>query len=277
MAGTLFVVGTPIGNLEDVTLRALRVLKQVDLVAAEDTRRTGLMLRHHDISTRLVSLHEHNERARIPFLLEKLRVGGQIALVTDAGTPAVSDPGALLVAAARADMVRIEPIPGPAAVTAVMSVAGLSDVAFTFLGFPPTRSGDRTRWFQRLVQSDLASVFFEAPHRVRYTLGEIAGVLADRPVLVAREVTKLHEEIVRAPAHEIAASLGPPRGEYTIVVFPPSEVPLKAVSREAVEAAISHWTALGAGSKRDGAKEIASRLGVRARDVYRQMVEREQG
>lgn len=277
MAGTLFVVGTPIGNLEDITLRALRVLKQVDLVAAEDTRRTGVMLRHYDISTRIVSLHEHNERARIPFLLHKLRAGGQVALVTDAGTPGISDPGALLVAAARADTVRIEPIPGPSAVTAVMSVAGLAEVAFTFLGFPPVKSRDRKTWFQRLAGSEIACVFFEAPHRIRHTLAELAATLADRPVLVAREVTKLHEEIVWGRAHEIAANLGTPRGEYTVVVSPPSEVPWEDVSREAVDAQISHWTARGTGSKRDGAKEIANRLGVRSRDVYRQMLDREQG
>lgn len=277
MAGTLFVVGTPIGNLDDITLRALRVLKEVDLVAAEDTRRSAILLRHHGIATRLVSLHEHNERVRIPFLLQTLRAGGRVALITDAGTPGVSDPGALLVAAARADTVRIEPIPGPSAVTAAMSVAGLPDVSFTFLGFPPVKSKDRTLWFQQLIESDTACVFFEAPHRVRQTFVELATSLGDRRVLVARELTKVHEELVWAPAHELPERLGAPRGEYTVVVSAPAAVRPEKVSSETLDAHIAQWATLGTGSKRDGAKEIASRLGVRTRDVYRQMLDREQG
>ena len=152
MAGTLFVVATPIGHLEDITLRALRVLKSVALVAAEDTRRTGNLLRHYDINTPILSLHEHNEEARVPKVLGRLDAGDSVALVTDAGTPGVSDPGARLVAAVRKAGFRVEPIPGASAVVTALSVAGISSDGFVFLGFPPIRSKDRKQWLTSLVE-----------------------------------------------------------------------------------------------------------------------------
>lgn len=173
--GTLFVVGTPIGHLEDITLRALRILKSVQLVAAEDTRRTGNLLRHYNIDTPVLSVHEHNEGARVARLLQRLAAGDSIALVTDAGTPGVSDPGATLVAAVREAGFRVEPIPGPSAVVTAISAAGMKSEGFCFHGFAPIKSKDRKLWFQALVEAsrDRAAVFFEAPHRVRKTLEEL--------------------------------------------------------------------------------------------------------
>ena len=170
--GVLYVVATPIGNLDDITLRALKVLKQVQLVAAEDTRRTGILLRHFGIDTSILSVHEHNERARIERIASQLARGESVALVTDAGTPGISDPGAALVAAIRGAGFRVEPIPGASAVAAAVSASGVSSQGFTFLGFPPIRLKDRKFWFEQLSEASMHRlvVFFEAPHKVRKPL-----------------------------------------------------------------------------------------------------------
>ena len=163
MAGILYVVATPIGNLEDVTLRALRTLREVSLIAAEDTRRTARLLQHYSISTRTTSLHEHNEREKTPQLVERLRAGDSIALVSDAGTPLISDPGQTLVGAARAAGIRVESIPGPSAVMAALSSSGLPTGEFVFLGFPPTRSKDRKKWFESLRDQEPSGGLFRGP------------------------------------------------------------------------------------------------------------------
>ena len=208
MAGTLFVVATPIGHLDDITVRALRVLREVALVAAEDTRRSGNLLRHFGIPTRIVSLHAHNERSRAPQILARLQQGDSVALVSDAGTPGISDPGAELVRLAREHGIRVEAIPGASAVSAAVSVAGLDDTAFVFMGFAPIRSKDRkigSRGCSQFHQT-AAVVCFEAPHRVLRTLGEL-GVLVKRPILVFRELTKLHEETLQGTTDELIAAL----------------------------------------------------------------------
>src|SRR5215472_3818512 len=177
MAGILYVVATPIGNLEDVTLRALRILREVSLIAAEDTRRTAKLLQHYSISTRTTSLHEHNEHEKTQRLVERLRSGESIALVSDAGTPVISDPGQTLVAAARAAGIRVESIPGPSAVMAAIAASGLPAPEFVFLGFPPIRSKDRKHWFAAVRDEARLVVFFEAPHRIEQTLRDLADVL----------------------------------------------------------------------------------------------------
>ena len=164
--GTLFVVATPIGNLEDITVRALRVLREVTLIAAEDTRRTAHLLARHAITTKTTSLHAHNEHKKTTSLVYRLLAGDSIALVSDAGTPTISDPGSELIAAAIAAGVRVEPIPGPSAILAALAASGLSYDSFTFLGFPPTKSKERKAWFDRLVRVGGTVVFFEAPHRI---------------------------------------------------------------------------------------------------------------
>src|SRR6185503_17879675 len=166
-----------IGNLEDVTLRALRILREVSLIAAEDTRRTARLLQHYSISTRTTSLHAHNERAKTPQLVDRLRAGDAIALVSDAGTPLISDPGQTLVAAARAAGIRVESIPGPSAVMAALSSSGLPADEFVFLGFPPTRSKDRKKWLADLAVQSRLAVFFEAPHRIQRTLSDLEALL----------------------------------------------------------------------------------------------------
>ena len=219
MAGILYVVATPIGNLEDVTLRALRVLRDVSLVAAEDTRRTARLLQHYSISTPTTSLHEHNERQKMPGLIARLARGESIALVSDAGTPVVSDPGEALIAAAREAGIRVESIPGPSAVMAAISSAGLPAGEFTFLGFAPNRSNNRKKWLSRLVEEPRLVVFFEAPHRILGTLTELAELIGlDSPVGVARELTKVHEELVVQPISVLLKLFENPVGEFTVLV-----------------------------------------------------------
>ena len=224
--GTLYVVATPIGNLEDITLRALKILRMVELVAAEDTRRTGNLLRHFGIDVPVVSVHEHNEQARVQKIAGRLAKRESVALVTDAGTPGVSDPGSALVAAIRDAGFRIEPIPGASAVAAAISAAGISSEGFTFLGFPPIRSKDRKRWFSALTEAarDRAVVFFEAPHKLRKTLGELSE-LVDRPIFLARELTKIHEELLWASPNDLLMRFENPHGEFTLIVPPGSATP----------------------------------------------------
>ena len=220
-AGTLYVVATPIGNLEDITLRALKVLKSVQLVAAEDTRRTGILLRHFDIKVPIVSVHEHNERGRVEKIAARLAKGESVALVTDAGTPGVSDPGATLVGAIRAAGFRIEPIPGASAVSTAISAAGINSEGFTFLGFPPIRGKDRKKWFGALAEAikHRAVVFFEAPHKVRKTLEELVYWL-NTLFLWRVSSLKLHEELTWGSPSDLIAKFDNPHGEFTVIIPP---------------------------------------------------------
>ena len=218
MPGTLFVVATPIGNLEDITVRALRVLREVAVIAAEDTRRTAHLLARHAIATPTTSLHEHNEAGKSNALVARLQRGDSIALVSDAGTPTVSDPGGRLIRAAIDAGLRVEPVPGPSAVLAALAASGLPTDSFLFLGFPPTRSKDRKLWFERVKTVRGTIVFFEAPHRIQDTLHEFQREVGNCEVVVGRELTKIHEELVRGPIAEVSKSVGEGRGEFTIVV-----------------------------------------------------------
>ena len=218
MPGTLYVVATPIGNLEDVTLRALRVLREVTLIAAEDTRRTARLLQHYSISTRTTSLHEHNERTKTAALISRLTSGESIALVSDAGTPLISDPGAHLVAEAHRAGVPVEPIPGPNAAIAALSASGLADDSFLFAGFPPSRSKARQEWLANLAAERRTLIFYEAPHRIRLTLQDMLHAFGDRAVALARELTKLHGQLVIRPISEHLRDPVNERGEYTVIV-----------------------------------------------------------
>ena len=220
MAGSLYVVSTPIGNLDDMTVRALNTLKSVGLVAAEDTRRTGLLLRHFGINTPTTSLHEHNETEKVPALLRKLSDGVDIALVSDAGTPLVCDPGQRLISAAVQQGINVVPIPGASAVLAALAASGYPADEFVFAGFAPSRSKDRKLWLERLSRDPRAIVFFETPHRIIKTLSDVADILGDRPISIARELTKLHEEIVRTTARQAREVEIAERGEFTIVLAP---------------------------------------------------------
>jgi 16S rRNA (cytidine1402-2'-O)-methyltransferase len=217
MPGTLFVVATPIGNLEDISARALRVLGEVGLIAAEDTRRTRHLLSRYGITTPTTSFHQHNEGAKAAALVDRLKAGESVALVTDAGTPTLSDPGAHLVATALENGLRVEPIPGPSAALAALSVCGFPTGTFTFLGFPPTRSKARSNWFQELKAAARPVVFFEAPHRIRSTLEELQQTVGDIRVAVGRELTKAHEELVVGPISSVLRRLVREQGEFTVV------------------------------------------------------------
>jgi 16S rRNA (cytidine1402-2'-O)-methyltransferase len=218
MPGTLFVVATPIGNLEDITGRALRVLREVAVIAAEDTRRTAHLLAHYAITTPSTSLHEHNEARKSAALIERLRRGDDIALVSDAGTPTVSDPGERLIAEAITAGIRVEPIPGPSAALAALAASGLPSDTFLFLGFPPTRSKDRKKWLDEVRSAARTVVFFEAPHRIQKTLEDLQQAIGDRTVAIGRELTKIHEELVRGPISTVLARLTSLKGEFTVVV-----------------------------------------------------------
>ena len=271
-AGTLYVVATPIGNLEDITLRALKVLKSVQLVAAEDTRRTGILLRHFDIKVPIVSVREHNERGRVEKIATRLAKGESVALVTDAGTPGVSDPGATLVGAIRGAGFRIEPIPGASAVSTAISVAGINSEGFTFLGFPPIRGKDRKKWFGAVAEAikHRAVVFFEAPHKLRKTLEDL-GLLVDGPIFVARELTKLHEELTWGRPSDLITRFDNPQGEFTLII-PPRPGALDTVQEHPdseVANVVGHITETQhTKSLREAARLAGEQLGMSARDVY---------
>jgi 16S rRNA (cytidine1402-2'-O)-methyltransferase len=268
MAGTLFVVATPIGNLEDITFRAVRVLREVAVVAAEDTRRSGQLLRHFGIDTRLISLHSHNEGLKTAGLVDRLRRGESVALVSDAGTPAVSDPGAELVSAAVAAGIRVEPVPGPSAVMAALSASGLGDIGFTFLGFPPVRGKDRNEWFERLGRAvtDAPAVFFEAPHRVRATLEHLGNLLFDQ-IIVFRELTKLHESVYRGTIPQVLEQLTVVAGEFTVVV-PRRSVPVGPRERPSDAEVIEIFGQITDKKGREAARQVAAAVGLSANEVY---------
>lgn len=271
MSGTLYVVATPIGNLEDVTFRALRVLREVSVIAAEDTRRTARLLQHYSISTRTTSLHEHNERDRTPGLLARLEAGESIALVSDAGTPVVSDPGTYLVASAHAAGIRVEPIPGPSAVMAAVSVSGLDCKEFIFVGFPPNRSYARKKWLQAIASERRTLVMYEAPHRIRQTLADMLALLGDRLISVGRELTKVHEElVVRHISGHLEAGVNP-IGEFTLVVAPLARTAMDALAVPAdADMAIefgdlTNKSGLG---RREALRELGRKYGRSTRQIY---------
>ena len=220
MPGTLYLVSTPIGNLEDLTFRAHRILQEVSVIAAEDTRHTQKLCRHYKIHTPLTSYHDFNKEEKTPVLLERLKEENSIALVSDAGTPLISDPGYYLVTRAIAVDVPIVPVPGPSSVIAALSVAGLPTDAFTFIGFLPKKSGARTRLLQSLQEDSKTIILFETPHRIKATLVTLKEVFGDRRIAIGRELTKAHEEIIRGTPQEILLST-PSRvfkGEMTVVI-----------------------------------------------------------
>ena len=268
--GTLFVVATPIGNLEDVTLRALRILREVSVIAAEDTRRTSRLLQHYSISTPTISLHEHNERGKTPSLVERLTRGESVALVSDAGTPVVSDPGAQLVAAAHAAGVRVEPIPGPSALLAAISSSGFGGDGFLFLGFPPSRAQQRRKWLSAVAGETRPLVLYEAPHRIRDTLEDLKAILGDRTVAMGRELTKAHEELVVRPISYMLDHMRDPKGEYTVVIAPAEggDVTRTAPSVDSLWEEFGRLTDIGTLSRRDIVRQLADKYGLSQREVY---------
>lgn len=275
----LYVVATPLGNLEDVTLRALRILREVDLVAAEDTRRTRTLLVHHGIRARLVSYHDAVERARAPRLVAELRAGRRIALVSDAGTPGIADPGHHLVREALAAGVPVVPVPGASALTALVSVAGVPCERFTFEGFAPRRPPERRARLAALAGETRAVIFFEVGRRLSAFLEDaVAAFGPQRAVVVGRELTKLHEEFLRGPLGAVADAVrarAPLPGEATVLIAG-GDAGSGTLSPEALDEAIRTGRAAGKGL-RDLSAEIAGAFGVPRREVYRRALEIEHG
>ncbi len=271
MPGILHVVATPIGNLEDLTFRALRVLREVAVIAAEDTRRTARLLQHYSISTPTTSLHQHNERTRVPQLLARLGAGDSVALVADAGTPLISDPGVLIVSAAHAAGIRVEPVPGASAAMAAVSASGLVTREILLLGFPPARSLARKKWLERLADERRLLVLFEAPHRVRDTLADMREKLGDRLVAVGRELTKVHEELVVRPISAHIEALTDPRGEFTLVVSPPADTPLEQTAvpdPDLLRVEFGRLTNNDGDSRRDLVRKLAVKYKIAAKTMY---------
>jgi 16S rRNA (cytidine1402-2'-O)-methyltransferase len=269
----LYVVATPIGNLADITLRAIRVLGDVDVIAAEDTRTTRKLLAHHGIRTPLVSYHEHNEAVRTPELLQRMADGDTIALVSEAGTPSISDPGYRLVREAIAAGMAVEPVPGPSAILAAIVVSGLPSDSFVFEGFLPRRRAERRRRLELLAGEARTLVFFEAPHRLDHALTDLLEILGDRRVALCRELTKLHEEIRRGSLSELVAALQrrPVKGEIVLVVEGAKgdgAVDLEGAADEALDR-------VGRGeSVREAVREVAEERGVPRRALYDRVLQR---
>lgn len=274
-AGRLYVVATPIGNLADITLRALRVLGEVQIVAAEDTRTTRKLLSNHGINTPLVSYHEHNENVRTPELLERMKNGESVAIVSEAGTPSISDPGYRLVREAIGAGIVVEPVPGASAVLAAVVVSGLPSDSFVFEGFLPRRSGERRRRLEELKAERRTLVFFEAPHRVDRSLADMADVLGDRDVALCRELTKLHEEVRRATLGELASSIqkAPVKGEIVLVV---GGAPAVEADLEAALSEVLGLIAKG-GSVREATRTVAEARGVPRRALYDRVLQSRRG
>jgi len=275
--GCLYLVGTPIGNLEDITLRALRTLKEVDLIACEDTRLTQKLLNHYDIHTPTVSYHEHNEMVRAPELVLELEQGMKVALVADAGMPAISDPGHHLISLALRHGIPVVPVPGASAFVAALAASGLPTDAFRFIGFLPARRTARRKALKQLSANTDTLIFFEAPHRLRETLHDLLDLLGDRQVVVAREVTKVHEEFLRGRLSQLLTQLKERevKGELTLLVAPPEKEKKRPGRR--LRAQISQRVAQLQRQRnlnlKAALKIVARELGLSRDEVYRRLQE----
>jgi 16S rRNA (cytidine1402-2'-O)-methyltransferase len=277
VSGTLYVVATPIGNLEDTSTRALRILESVKIVACEDTRRTRRLLNRFGVTTRTLSCHKFNERDRLEKVLGILRGGDDVALVSDGGTPAVSDPGALLVQAALDQGIRVSPVPGPSAPVALLSASGEPGARFLFEGFLPHRAGERRRRLRELRRFHDTIVLFESPRRIRDALADLEEVMGRREIVVGRELTKVHETLLRGTPAEVLESLPDPevRGEITVVVTacdPSASDSTEALSSRVLEAWAESLAQAG-GDQRDALRRSARKLGMKRAELYRLLAE----
>ena len=277
--GCLYVVATPIGNLEDITLRALRILKEADLIACEDTRQTLKLLSHFDIQKRLISYHEHNEITRAPEIVIELEQGAQVALVSDAGTPAISDPGHRLVSLCLRHGIRVEPLPGASAFVAVLAASGMPVEEFTFVGFLPSRQSGRRKTLRALASEPRTLALYEAPHRLSDTLEDALEILGNRPAVIAREVTKMHEEFLRGHLQELLAEVRkkPARGEITLLIGPQDgQASQPAAPNAANEEPLSHRVEEIMKSKgvdrKAALKQAARERGITRREAYKQLL-----
>ncbi len=272
--GTLYVVSTPIGNLEDITLRALRILEKVVIIAAENVAHTRGLCGHYRIKTRLTRYHQYNQKSKVPELLRELKSGNDVALVTDAGSPGISDPGALFVGRAFDEKIRVVPIPGASAVIAGLSVSGLSTEKFVFLGFLPNKSGKRKKELKKLIFETRTMVFFEAPHRLKAMLTELKEILGNRQMVMLREMTKVFEDIRKGPVSAILGHLTPDRirGEFTLVVAGSEEEKIDATDPQVVKRIEEMLKEKM--SVKDISGVLSSEEGLTYRQVYRKCLDR---
>jgi 16S rRNA (cytidine1402-2'-O)-methyltransferase len=273
-SGCLYVVATPIGNLEDITLRALRILKEVDVIACEDTRHTQKLLQHFGIQKELVSYHEHNELTRSPELVIELEQGAKVALVSDAGTPVVSDPGHRLVALCLRHHIPVIPIPGPSAFVAALAASGLPTEEFLFVGFLPSRAGARRKALEALKPEARMLVLYEAPHRLVETLADAAEILGNRPAVVAREVTKIHEEFLRGNLSDLrdAALKRAPRGEITLLIGPGVAAAPTLDLSLSLQQRVKQLESEAGLDRKAALKQAARERGLAKREAYKQLL-----
>ncbi len=265
---TLYIVATPIGNMEDITLRALKVLDEVPLIAAEDTRKTGRLLSSFGIKTKLTSYHEHNKMSKLPSLLRHLE-GKDLALVSEAGMPGISDPGYELVSAAIERGIRVVPVPGASALVTALAVSGLPTDGFTFVGFLPRKKGQRRRLLEGVAAEGRTIVAFEAPHRLAAALNDILDVLGDRRIAVCRELTKMYEEVFRGRVSDAIAHFGEPIGEFTLVIQ--GNEGSKPSIDESIQVAMSRMREDGVPAK-EAVARLAAETGISRKELYRAWV-----
>ncbi|MEE9911479.1 MAG: 16S rRNA (cytidine(1402)-2'-O)-methyltransferase [Deltaproteobacteria bacterium] len=267
--GMLYMVATPIGNLEDITLRALRVLKEVDLIAAEDTRHSRILLNAYDIKTPLISLHEHNEQERSALIVSRIKDGMSVAYISDAGTPCISDPGYRLVSVAQENNIRVVPIPGPSALIAALSACGFPADQFLFCGFLPPKENKRRRFLESVKDEEKSIIFYESPSRMTDTLQVVHDVLGDRQVVVARELTKLFEEIKRGTVSDILAEVSAIKckGEFTVILQGSFPEPVSLTDDE-IRERLRQLMEKGSLSVRDAVAGVVRQTGLSRKKVY---------
>lgn len=279
--GCLYLVATPIGNLEDISLRALRMLKEADVIACEDTRQTLKLLSHFDIHKPLESYHEHNEMTRAPELVLRIEAGARIALVSDAGTPVISDPGHRLVSLCLRHKLPVIPIPGPSAIIAALAASGMPSEGFTFIGFLPARPAERRRRLRQLAAEPRTLVIYEAPHRLRATLEDSLEFLGNRQATVAREITKIHEEFLHGRIGDLIAALAekPPRGEITLVIAPqvgaPAQTSISETKSYALAERVAEIESAHSVDRKTALKQAAKELGLTKREAYKRLLAEE--
>jgi len=273
-SGCLYLVSTPIGNLEDITLRAIRVLKEADLIACEDTRQTQKLLQHYGIHKKMISYHTHNEMTRAAELVIELEKGGEVALLSDAGTPVVSDPGHRLITLCLRHHIPVIPIPGPSAFVAALSASGLPVEEFSFVGFLPSRAGARRKALENLKSEKRTIVMYEAPHRLVETLADAAAVMGPRPAVVAREITKIHEEFLRGNLLELrdAAQQRAPRGEITLMIGPDDGTQQAAEVTISLKQRVEQLEAESGMDRKAALKQAARERGLGKREAYKQLL-----
>lgn len=272
MSGILYIVATPIGNLDDITLRAIKTLGEADIIAAEDTRHTLKLLNHLGISKPLISYYKQNEKVKTDILIEKLIMGKNIALVSDAGTPVISDPGEEVVKVAIKNNIKVVPIPGPCALITALIASGISAKEFSFIGFLPVNKKEKDEILEEISAETKTLIFYEAPHKLISTLNEMQNILGDRTICLARELTKIHEEFLRGTISELLEKIGEPKGEYVIIVegskISKKEIETNKLNEMSIQEHYKYYESLGY-EKKEIIKKVAKDRNVNKNEVYK--------